>query len=65
MQKIRNLFKLFKDFQTKIIIFCITQASTGCIHNKAYFLNKYVYLMNMEIKTQQLVFTMHFLGELP
>lgn len=65
MQKLRNVFRLFKDSQIKVIILNITQASSGCIHNKAYLHNKYIYLMNMEIKTQQLVFTMHFLHELP
>lgn len=50
MQKLRNLFKLFKGSQIEVIMLCITQASTGCIH-KAYLHNKYIYLMNMEIKT--------------
>lgn len=65
MQKLRNLFKLFKGSQINVIMLCITQASTGCIHNKAYLHNKYIYLMNMEIKTQQLAITVHLLHELP
>lgn len=49
-------------FSDKLFILCITQAPFMTGH---YLHNKYICLINMEIKTQQLVFTMHFLHELP